>query len=124
MPSSSGPILHRTWSPGLRSRRSGSSLHSPAREIIEHYLFRISFLSYTYNDTINTAKGFDGFLDAALAVVHFGVVALDHGRFDAVGGLDFFGEVLGGLLGVGVIDGDVGAFGGEFAGDFGAETSV
>lgn len=41
-----------------------------------------------------------------------------------MGLLEFVGELRGGGGVVGVVDGDVGAFGGELAGDFGAEAAV
>jgi hypothetical protein len=50
-------------------------------------------------------------------------VGFESGGFYAVGGGEFGGELVGGGGVVGVVDGDVAAFCGEGAGDFGAETS-
>lgn len=50
-------------------------------------------------------------------------VGFEDGCFYAVGGFEFGGEGLRGGGVVGVVDGDVAAFCGEGAGDFGAETS-
>jgi hypothetical protein len=50
---------------------------------------------------------------------------LEDGGFDfGVDGLDFLFQLFGWGFVVGVVDGDVGAFGGEFAGDFCAQTSI
>ena len=63
-------------------------------------------------------------LDAAFAVGLLARVAGDDRESDIrEGGAEFFREILSGLLVVGVVDGDIGAFGGELAGDFCAEAA-
>lgn len=75
------------------------------------------------DDDVQTPEGFDGFSDAVLAVCYHAAVAFDDGRLHAVLRLQFLGEFQRGTFIVGVVDGDVAAFGGELAGDFGTETS-
>ncbi len=58
------------------------------------------------------------------AVGHVAAVALEDRGLHFVGAFEFLGEFLCRRFVVGIVDGDVGAVGGEFTADFCAETSV
>lgn len=89
-------------------------------QIVELGEFREARVS---DDDVEPPERADRLRDAVFDVGDLAAVALDDGRFDLVGLSEFLGEGEGGGFAVDVVDGDVGAFGGEFSGDFGAETS-
>ena len=72
---------------------------------------------------VQTAEGFGGGFDQRRDFGSRACVGFEDGGFHAVRGFELRGEGLRGGGVVGVVDGDVAAFCGEGAGDFGAETS-
>lgn len=76
------------------------------------------------NNDIDAAESADRGVDEFLAIGLLASIADNDGGFDVrVVRLKFFCEVLGRLLVVGVVDGDVGAFSGKLARDSCAEAS-